>query len=168
MPFCNLDCSWCDTSYNSFYDITEETFILYANSEKARFAVITGGEPMMNKQVPEIIRLLKLHGFEIACESNGTFPIFDGIDFPTISPKQGANWEIHPHAFTNGKEFKYVVDQHFDFNILKKHNVNDGRRYSLSPEFNDRKNQLIRIENYIKGNPAWQLNLQTHKYENIK
>lgn len=168
MPFCNLSCSWCDTEYNSFKNWTEEDFIDYVKTEKAKFAVITGGEPMMNKTVPRIIEILKSMDFTIACESNGTFPIFEGIDFPTISPKYGAKWEVHPHAFANAKEFKYVVDAQFNFETLERHDVNDGRRYSLSPEFNDQVVQLERITNYIKENPKWQLNLQSHKYVNIK
>ena len=123
---------------------------------------------MMNKHVPAIIKILKTLGYEIACETNGTFPVFDGIDFPTVSPKYGANWDIHPNAFTNAKEFKYVVDDQFRFATLDKHNVNDGRRYSLSPEFGDLPKQLERIMNYIKENPKWLLNLQSHKFVSIK
>lgn len=169
MPYCNLRCTWCDTEFNTSLDYTPQLIDDFLLTEpKTKFAVITGGEPMMNRHVPEIIELLKKHDFEIACETNGTFPIYEGIHFPTVSPKQGADWFIHPQAFTVAREFKYVVDGAFSFDLLKKHNVKDGRRYSLSPEFNDRKNQIPRIENYIKENPEWRLNLQLHKYESIK
>ncbi len=168
MPYCNLKCSWCDTEFNSFkrYSVSElESFM---DNEKSRFAVITGGEPMMNKQVPKIIQMLQNRLFTVACESNGTFPIFDGIDFATVSPKRDANYDIHPNAFTRASEFKYVVDDHFDFEILKRHNTQDGRRYSLSPEFNNMAKQVERIQNYIIKNPEWRLNLQTHKFIGVK
>lgn len=168
LPFCNLKCSWCDTEFNKYQDWHEETFKSLAREESNRFAVITGGEPMMNKQTPRIIEILKQMGYEIACETNGTFMIFTGIDFVTVSPKRDANFDIHPNAWTNASEFKYVVDEKFDFELLKRHNTKDGRRYSLSPEFNDMKNQVERIQNFIIKNPDWKLNLQTHKFVGLK
>lgn len=168
MPYCNLKCSWCDTEFNTYKRYSPEQFESFMDSEPSRFAVITGGEPMMNKQTPQIIKMLSHRGFHIACESNGTFPILDGIDFATVSPKADGQFEIHPNAFTRASEFKYVVDDHFDFELLKRHNTKDGRRYSLSPEFNNMARQVERIENFIIKNPDWRLNLQTHKWVGLK
>jgi organic radical activating enzyme len=168
MPFCNLACSWCDTEYNSFKTWTDEELISFANQEKARFAVITGGEPMMHKHTQLVIDLLLKEGFELACETNGTFPIKPGIYFPTVSPKRDAEYKIHPHAFENAAEFKYVIDQGFPWEVLKRHNVLDGRRYSLSPEFGRFHESLAEIQEYIKHNPGWRISLQTHKWANIK
>lgn len=168
LPFCNLSCSWCDTSFNSFDRITEEELEKVMLENDAKLAIITGGEPMMNKQTPDIVKLLKKHGFEIACESNGTFPIVDGIDFVTISPKRDANYEIHPDAFAKAHEFKYVVDDGFDFLTLTKHDPKDGRRYSLSPEFGNMEESVKLIMDYLMKNPSWRLNLQTHKWIGVK
>ena len=49
MPFCNLACTWCDTEFNSFKRWSLNEFNDLATSEPSRFAVITGGEPMLNK-----------------------------------------------------------------------------------------------------------------------
>jgi len=168
MPYCNLACSWCDTSFNSYQKIEVDEFQKIATSESAKFAVITGGEPMMNRHTPIIVAHLKNLGFEIACETNGTFPIVPGIDYPTCSPKRDADYFIHPDALPVVKEFKYVVDEGFDFSILEKHAVDDGRRYSLSPEFGNMQASVEKIIEYIKGNPQWRLNLQTHKWIGAK
>lgn len=169
MPFCNLTCPWCDTEYNSYKKWTEEEFLNFAKSEPTRFAVITGGEPMMNKKTADVIRLLKSIGYFIACETNGTFPIVDGIDFVTCSPKRDAEppYFIHQDAWPKVNEFKYVVDDRFDFSILDRHDLKDGRRYSLSPEFNKMKESLERIQAYIKEHPRWRISLQTHKWMDI-
>jgi 7-carboxy-7-deazaguanine synthase len=192
LPFCNYDCPWCDTEYNSFKKITEEEFLQFTKQEPARFAVITGGEPMAHKDLARIIMLLKKQGFEIACETNGSLPIPAGIDFPTVSPKRFTQKKypeffIHEDALAKAKELKYVVDTEFDFKILDRHNLKtDGKnkalsteagaskrfaetsiRYSLTPEYSTMKQQLPRILAYIKDHPQWQLNLQTHKWIDI-
>ncbi len=169
MPHCDLKCPWCDTEFNTSTDWSEYAFKAFALNESARFAVITGGEPMMNKNTPRIVSMLKELGFEIACESNGNWPIVDGIDFVTVSPKrfQKNPYNIHPDALPKVSEFKYVVDDEFDFSILDRHDVSDGRRYSLSPEFNNLKASCEKIIEYIKEHPRWRLSLQTHKFLNI-
>lgn len=167
MPFCNMSCSWCDTKFDTFKAWSEDEFLAFAQTERCKFAVITGGEPTMNKHTPVVISLLKSIGYEIAIESNGTFEIPMDIDFVTVSPKREAGFQVHSDAFAKADEFKYVVDGEFDFNILKVHDVTDGRRYSLSPEFGDMKTSVDKIIAFIKENPAWRMSLQTHKWVQI-
>lgn len=170
LPFCNLKCSWCDTEFNKFQTISEADFIQFAESEPARFAVITGGEPAMNKQTPRIIELLKGIGFELAIESNGTFAIPQGFDFVTVSPKRDADYRIHPAALNSAHEFKFVVDDGFDFEQLRifQDQVRPDQRLTLSPEFNAFKLNVSRIESFIKENPRWRLSLQTHKWIGVR
>ena len=185
MPYCNLKCSWCDTEFNTYKTVSESDFIKLAISEKARFAVITGGEPMMNRHTPRVIAILKGLGFEIACESNGTFSILPGIDFATVSPKKFSElahqprqpvgngmgrypaYYVHDQAMKAAHEFKYVVDDEFDFSILDRHEASDGRRYSLSPEFNDFDVNVGKIIRFIEKNPGWRISLQTHKWMKV-
>lgn len=171
LPYCNLKCSWCDTSFNQFTKFSEEEFLNEAAKEPHRFAVITGGEPTMNKQTPRIIELLKSKGYEIAIETNGTFPIPDGIDFVTVSPKRDANFEIHADAALKANEVKIVVDADFDFNICKIYQEQEWTklvRLSLSPEFNNLQESIKRIEEYIVKNPQWRVSLQTHKFMGVR
>lgn len=167
-PFCNLKCSWCDTAFNTYDTFEVDRFIKIATQEKARFAVLTGGEPSMNKQTPQVIEILKTLGFKIAIESNGTFPIPDEIDWVTISPKKDAHFIINDNAWRRADEFKYVVDQKFLFEILDRHNTKDGRHYYLSPEFSEFKTNLEQIFAYIKVNPDWKISLQTHKWMGVR
>lgn len=170
MPFCNLHCPWCDTEFNSHKPFTEDEFLKFADREKARFAVITGGEPMMNKDTPRVVSLLKSKQFELACETNGTFPIVDGIDFVTCSPKRDADFQIHELVKPKVSELKYVVDHDFDLNVLRdiqKEEFTRLCRLSLSPEFNNFKASLDTITEFIKENPRWRISLQTHKWMQI-
>lgn len=173
MPDCNLDCSWCDTEWKSFKEYSEEQFMDFIQQEKSKFAVLTGGEPLMNKQLPRVINYLKSSGFEVAVETNGTMPPQAGIDWVTCSPKRDAAYKIHPKLAPRVKEYKYVVDKDFDFKILERHNIGQplftpGRRLYLSPEFGELHENLEKIFNYIKENPNWRISLQTHKTMGIR
>jgi len=173
LPFCNLECSWCDTTFNSFEKWDEGKFLDFALQEKARFAVITGGEPMLNKHAKPIVELLLDRGFNVACESNGTAPVNAPYDFITVSPKRFSNaigrepYYVNEETFKQVHEFRYVVDDQFDFSILNRHDTTDGRRYSLSPEFNQFDKNVVKILDYVKENPRWRISLQTHKWLKI-
>lgn len=169
MPFCNLKCPWCDTEFNSFKEWVFEDFRDFALREEARFAVVTGGEPMMHKHTPNVVAWLKQMGFEVACETNGMFPIVAGIDFVTCSPKSHSKtpFFVHEEVWARVDEWKYVVEDGFDFELLKRHNDENHmpwQRYSLSPEFNQMEKSLARIFEFIKENPKWRISLQTHKW----
>ncbi len=173
LPFCNYDCPWCDTEFDSFKKWSVSDFKSFAQQGSARFAVITGGEPMAHKHLPLVLETLKQLNFTIACETNGSYPIPEAIDFVTTSPKAFTKdkhppYFVHPEAWRRTSEWKYVVDEGFDFNILKRHdNDPEGVSHCLSPEFNQMSQQVHRILDFIKVNPQWKLSLQTHKWINI-
>lgn len=173
LPYCNYDCPWCDTDYDSFNPWTEEDFRAFAKKETSRFAVITGGEPLAHKHLPKILEILKSEGFYIACETNGSYPAPKEIDYVTTSPKaftkkKFEKYYVEPSLFETTSEWKYVVDDDFDFSVLEKHNkAKPGVFYSLSPEFNNMKANVEKIMAYIQENPHWRLSLQTHKWIDI-
>ena len=173
LPFCNYHCPWCDTEYNSFKNRPKDQVKTFMEQEPSRFAVITGGEPSIHKDLPKLLKLLKDKGFYVACETNGSFPVHEKIDFVTTSPKKYTNgkfedYYIHPKVYERTKEWKYVVDNQFDFDKLKRHEpFKKDTYYSLSPEFSEMKKNTQNIIEFIKANPRWQLSLQTHKWINI-
>lgn len=170
MPYCNLACSWCDTEFDSHTPWSEADFVAFAKKEPCRFAVLTGGEPMMNKHSARVVELLGEIGFYVATETNGMYPIVKGIDFVTCSPKKdkGFHYVIHPEAYREVSEFKYVVDEGFDFAILDRHKRDPSyQSHRLSPEYNIFDKAMPRIMDYIKENPRWKINLQTHKILNV-
>lgn len=173
LPYCNYDCPWCDTDYDSFEPLSEEDFKAFATKEPSRFAVITGGEPLAHKDLPRILKILKDLGFYIACETNGSFPTPSEIDFVTVSPKSHTQnkwpaYYVDPKTFNAASEFKYVVDDDLDFSILKRHEpYQKNVTYSLSPEFGNMKKNVEKIISFIQQNPEWKLSLQTHKWIDI-
>lgn len=171
MPSCNLACSWCDTDFAKANKVTLKQFQEFAAREPARLAVVTGGEPMMHRHTARVVQELKALGFEVACETNGNFPIVPGVDFVTCSPKKdterkyGAPYYVHPSVFSLVHEWKYVVDSGFDWSTLGRHcDVPANVRLSLSPEFSAFRERVGEILEYIRYHPRWRLSLQTHKW----
>lgn len=167
LPQCNLDCSWCDTEFNSYKEYTLDQLNSKLDENKnIKFAVLTGGEPLMNSQLKPIIALLKERDFYISCETNGTFPRVAGIDWVTCSPKRDAAYKIHKYLFPD--EVKYVVDNGFDFSILTRHEKDFDLKLFVSPEYNEMNKNIEKINTFLQLNPNWRLSLQTHKWIGIK
>ena len=60
---CPLRCKWCDTKYawdiDSGRDYTVEQILAEIQNCKTNFVVITGGEPMINKNLSVLCKALK-------------------------------------------------------------------------------------------------------------
>ena len=109
---CNLRCSFCDTEFDSYQEMTDTQILDAISPFPTRFVVLTGGEPTL--QVDEaFVDLLHQHGYEVAMESNGTRPAPQNLDWLTVSPKNwwladGKGWmENCAHA----NEIKIVADE---------------------------------------------------------
>jgi len=101
---CNLRCAWvdpdtgwvskCDTPFTSWNPEMKKmtvTEIVKEVVEKAgteiKHIVISGGEPMIQKDLSELCSLLKVLRFHITIETNGTFDFKGPTDLLSISPK---------------------------------------------------------------------------------
>ncbi|MBW7990608.1 MAG: 7-carboxy-7-deazaguanine synthase QueE [Planctomycetes bacterium] len=96
---CPLQCRWCDTKYawdqraGEDYNISDivKTVLCKESPEQqwpCKFIVITGGEPMINPDLPQLVRQLKTAGKHITIETAGIAYIPDmPCDLMSISPK---------------------------------------------------------------------------------
>jgi 7-carboxy-7-deazaguanine synthase len=89
---CPLRCRWCDTKYawdqtaGRQYDINQ--IVQAAQKWPSKYAVITGGEPMINSELPQLVQQLKASGKHITIETAGIAFIPDmPCDLMSISPK---------------------------------------------------------------------------------
>jgi 7-carboxy-7-deazaguanine synthase len=91
---CNLRCNWCDTPYASWNpegtDRSVDDLVAEVRSHPARHVVLTGGEPMIAKNIRDLAAALRAAGQHITIETAATIPP-DGIacDLASMSPKLG-------------------------------------------------------------------------------
>ncbi len=101
---CNLRCTFCDTPYTSWQPEGTElqpTAIVETISQfPGRHVVVTGGEPLLAPDLPDLLRILDAQGWHITVETAGT--LFQEIpcDLASISPKLASST---PHDREGGK-----------------------------------------------------------------
>lgn len=90
---CNLRCAWCDTPYASWnpegtQKSVADLLAAVGQYPAARHVVLTGGEPMIAKEIRELAAELKHRGYHITIETAATVAP-DGIacDLVSMSPK---------------------------------------------------------------------------------
>jgi len=89
---CPLRCRWCDTKYawteEAGEDYRIEEIVQTIQRWTCKFIVITGGEPMTNSDLPELVQKLKASDKHITIETAGIAFIPDlACDLMSISPK---------------------------------------------------------------------------------
>jgi len=89
---CPLRCRWCDTKYawdaTTGQDYSVEKIVQAVQQDRSKFIVITGGEPMINPDLPRLVQELKASGKHITIETAGiAFMPNMPCDLMSISPK---------------------------------------------------------------------------------
>jgi 7-carboxy-7-deazaguanine synthase len=89
---CNLRCHWCDTPYASWKpegpEISIEEILKKLKEWNCDHVVLTGGEPMIAPDLPELATALKKQKKHITIETAGTIlPNSIPCDLASISPK---------------------------------------------------------------------------------
>lgn len=168
---CNLRCSFCDTEFDTYREMSDEEILAAISGYPARFVVLTGGEPTLQVD-GAFIELLHQHGYEVAMESNGTRPAPRNLDWLTVSPKvRSEKLEVRSEKVAD--ELKVVFDEttapESYLSLLTSHF--SPLLYLQPCDTGDvvRNEAIIaRCVEYIKEHPWWRLSLQTHKLVGFK
>jgi len=86
---CNLACPWCDTDIRKGFELTLSGLIAEIKTFRSRSVILTGGEPTIQKGMPELVARLKREGYWIAVETNGLVAAdwLGFVDYVACSPK---------------------------------------------------------------------------------
>lgn len=89
---CPLRCTWCDTKYawpvNAGHEFSVDQIAKKVLSFETRHIVVTGGEPMINPDLPMLLKALADPSRHITVETSGIKFIADlPCDLMSISPK---------------------------------------------------------------------------------
>lgn len=74
---CNLRCTWCDTAY-AFEDGRDETVAQVIDRVAGfgtRYVLVTGGEPLLQAGVHQLMTALLDDGYEVALETGGSLDV---------------------------------------------------------------------------------------------
>jgi organic radical activating enzyme len=158
---CNLRCPWCDTDFSTYTEYTAEQIVNSAIqlNAKARYVILTGGEPSLQVD-DELINALHNAGYKIAIETNGTRPLPEKIDWITCSPKEGSKLYLQ-----QADEVKVVYTginpEHWKKEI-------NSANWLLQPLARDKQTNANEVIQYILDHPQWRLSVQTHKFLGLR
>ena len=173
-------CQFCDTDFvgtdgvgggkfdsaDHLANAIEAAWLETMGTDRYRYVVMTGGEPLLQLDAP-LIEALHYRYFEIAIETNGTIKIPNGIDWVCLSPKANADLLVK-----QADEIKLVVPQteHQPIEItLHRFEGMDFRHRYLQPMDGPqlRENTAYAVE-LCQKHPLWRLSVQTHKMIGIQ
>lgn len=167
---CDVGCHWCDVKESWAVDQNQvrsiDGIIADAMAQPARFAVITGGEPLIYNLDTLCDRLIE-NGFELAIETSGAYPLSGKWHWICLSPKK----RMHPKTeiYQKAHELKVVIYNKDDYRWAEeqREKVSSDCLLYLQPEWSKEEKIKEDIIEYIKANPAWRISLQSHKYLEI-
>ena len=88
---CNLRCAWCDTGYTSWAPEGErrgvQELVAEASRSGAGHVVVTGGEPLLQREIGALTRALRAAGLHVTVETAGTLAPDFTCDLLSVSPK---------------------------------------------------------------------------------
>ena len=160
---CNLKCSFCDTDFTSFTEMTEDDIVKETGKYPASHIVITGGEPTL-QITASLVSKLHEAGKYVQIETNGTNVLPEGcnIDWITCSPKYKAVRLQHID------ELKVV----YEGQDMSTYDTLTAAEYRLQPcdtQDEEKNKEILRQSiDFILKNPKWKLSLQTHKILNVR
>lgn len=167
---CPVQCPWCDEEYSD--GGRNKQFRLQSIAELVDTTalprvVITGGEPFLHQQLPELVEALLDTGKSIQIETSGSF--WQNIDdraWVTLSPKSHVSkLPVASNFWSRANEIKLVVTDGNEIEYYKNHLSHP--LVFLQPEWNARDiSTPLAIELAAKHN--FRVSIQTHKLIDIQ
>jgi 7-carboxy-7-deazaguanine synthase len=176
---CNLRCVWCDTEYSfhggremSLDEILEE---VESVGGACRLVELTGGEPLLQKEIGALAGRLLERGYEVLCETGGSLPVdrlpaevvkIVDVKCPGSGEDEANDWTNLERLDPARDELKFVIADRADFEwAAETVRARDlGRfRVHFSPAFGRQDPTSLAEWILADGVPA-RLNLQIHKF----
>ena len=177
LTYCNLRCSYCDTEY-AFYEGTDYSFEKILSEIKkynSNLVEITGGEPLVQKEVLPLMKMLGDLGYNVMIETGGSLPIKE-ID-PRVKVimdlKCPSSKMSHKNLYENinylkqNDEVKFVIGNREDYewskDIIEKYFLTEKRTILFSNVFSEL--EPVQLAEWIlKDNLNVRFQIQMHKY----
>jgi 7-carboxy-7-deazaguanine synthase len=189
---CNLRCTWCDTAY-AFYggtkasvdEVLEKVREVAGAEEGPRVSLveITGGEPLLQPETPELAKRLLADGYTTMIETSGerfvgTLPreVIKIVDVKCPDSGEADTFEMRNlEALSENDEVKFVLSTRRDYEFAREFTLQHGlagrvKQVLFSPVFEDPQGKWPGLEPrelvewiLADGLPV-RLGLQLHKF----
>lgn len=112
---CNISCSWCDTNYCHYEKGTEmEIEDLIKNisaTNSCKKVTLTGGEPLVHKNIQPLLKSLLEAGYEVNIETNGSVNPYKVLDKDIFGKyrRNGQLWFSMDFKAKSSKMQKFMI-----------------------------------------------------------
>lgn len=172
---CDLRCVYCDTAY-AFHGgrpMSRQEILAEVARHPGRLVCLTGGEPLLQAELPDLAQDLLDRGYQVAVETHGQLPLHELpasvvriADVKTPGSGQVATDLAWLDGLSRRDEVKFVVCSEDDFrwslDVIRRHRLEDRVEVLLSPshgEVDPRDLARWMLESGVQA----RLNLQIHK-----
>jgi organic radical activating enzyme len=163
---CNLNCRFCDTDYSlkEFASVEQIVARVRELGGACPMVILTGGEPLAQRETSRLIDALRSDGRRVHIESNGSIAVDLADDvWLTVSPKERLDARMAARA----DEVKLIVDGRVPDEWLERF----GERklpIFLQPEGNKPANVALAVAAAKERPDRFRLGLQTHKFIGVR
>ncbi len=174
---CNLRCVWCDTAYafQGGKKLSIDKILEEIKSHGIDLVEITGGEPLMQKEVFPLMDTLLKNNFRVMLETGGSLSIKDvpaevikiiDLKCPGSGEKDKNHWDNLNHLASTD-EIKFVIADRADYewsrSTLEKYELDKKSHILFSPVF-DKLPLKDLTEWILEDNLPVRLQTQLHKH----
>jgi len=179
MTGCNLRCTYCDTTYayEEGDDIPLHSILTTVKKFACNLIEVTGGEPLIQDETPDLISALIKNGYTVLLETNGSHDIsivdtrctrIVDIKCPSSGMNNNNYWKNLDYI-TPDDQLKFVIAHRQDYlyakKVLDKPAIKRRKKLliNFSPVFNEI--DLKDLAGWILAdNLPVRLQIQLHKY----
>mgnify|MGYP003444895646 CR=1 FL=1 len=173
---CNLRCQWCDTkyAYDEGVDLIVDEVIGRVNAFRLQFIQITGGEPLLQEDVYELMDRLLNMDYNVSLETNGSINL-SSVDKRVVKiidikcPSSGESDRMdfgNINYLTKSDEIKFVINDRDDYNwakeIIDRYNLIKRCNILISPVYGEIEPRQL-AEWILGDNLNVRLQIQLHK-----
>jgi 7-carboxy-7-deazaguanine synthase len=174
---CDLRCVYCDTehAFTGGHDVSVDAIVADVAARGVPLVLLTGGEPLLQPELPRLCIRLRERGFDVMIETGGhrditVLPEDVVIILDVKTPGSGESHRMHWPNLTRLRArdaVKFVVcsleDYEWSRRIIVEQRLSERCHVLLSPSFGQvAPSQLVAW--MLRDRLPARLNLQIHKY----
>ena len=177
LTYCNLRCTYCDTEY-AFYegkDYTIEQILTEVKKYQCKLVEVTGGEPLVQEECNELMKILCDDGYDVMLETGGSLPLKNvdsrvKIIMDLKCPSSGMikkNLYENIDSIKSTDEIKFVIGSREDYEwckeIIKKYDLTNKCDVLFSVVFGELEPVML-VDWILEDKLKVRFQLQMHKF----